>query len=111
MEEIQKSNNGMVNIPYVVYEGTQARNERTTKRLIGIITLLIVLLFGSNGLWLYAWMQYDYSSTSETTQTTQDYWQDGNGYNNINTGTQGDVVNGAEIGDNKDNGEEKSVKK
>lgn len=81
----------MVQIPYIVYEGTQARNERTTKRLIVVIILTITLLFVSNGLWLYAWMQYDYTSTDE------DYWQDGDGYNNINTGDQGDVINGATI--------------
>jgi hypothetical protein len=86
----------MAQIPYVVYEGTQARNERTTKRLVGTIILTILLLFISNGLWLYAWMQYDYTGTS--TETTQDYWQDGDGYNNINTGTQGDVVNGTTAG-------------
>lgn len=27
----------------------------------------------------------------------EDYVQDGEGYNNINTGTQGDVINGAEV--------------
>ena len=91
------SENDIAQVPYVVYEGTQARNERTTKRLIVVLILTIILLFVSNGLWLYAWMQYDYSGTSEV----QDYWQDGEGYNNINTGSQGDVVNGAEADDNK----------
>lgn len=36
--------------------------------------------------------QYDFES----------YTQDGSGYNNINTGTQGDVVNGADISDTKE---------
>lgn len=84
-------------IPYVVYEGTQARNERTTKRLVSVIILTVLLLFISNGLWLYAWMQYDY------TGTTNDYWQDGEGYNNINTGMQGDVTNGTTTDNNTEN--------
>lgn len=87
----------MMQIPYVVYEGTQARNERTTKRLIFAIIFTITLLFASNALWLYAWMQYDYESTDET--TTYEYSQDGQGYNNINTGMQGDVNNGASLDD------------
>lgn len=32
----------------------------------------------------------------------ESYEQDGNGYNNINTGEQGDVINGAEIPDSKE---------
>lgn len=87
----------MMQIPYAVYEGTQARNERTTKRLIFAVVFTIILLFASNALWLYAWMQYDYESTDET--TTYEYSQDGEGYNNINTGTQGDVNNGASLDD------------
>jgi hypothetical protein len=82
----------MAQIPYIVYEGSQARSERLSRRLIMVIIILIATLLISNGAWLYAWLQYDYSGTS--TETTQDYWQDGNGYNNINTGSQGDVTNG-----------------
>ena len=89
----------MAQIPYVVYEGTQARNERTTKRLVSVIILTVLLLFISNGLWLYAWMQYDYTGSD----TVQDYWQDGDGYNNINTGMQGDVVNGTTTDHNTEN--------
>jgi hypothetical protein len=44
-------------------------------------------MFASNALWLYAWCQYDYTSEKVT------YSQDGEGLNNINTGTQGDVSN------------------
>lgn len=47
-------------IPYIVYEGEQARHERTVKRLLAIIVLTIVMLFVSNLLWLRAWMSYDY---------------------------------------------------
>ena len=49
------------NVPYIVYEGAQARQERTIKRLVTIIITLIAMLFASNAIWLYAWMQYDYT--------------------------------------------------
>lgn len=88
----------MMQIPYVVYEGTQARNERTTKRLIFVVLLTVVLLFASNALWLYAWMQYDY--------TGEVYEQDGQGYNNINTGSQGDVNYEPNIDDTQEAAEE-----
>lgn len=48
-------------VPYIVYEGAQARQERTIKRLVIIIVLVICLLFASNAIWLYEWCQYDYS--------------------------------------------------
>lgn len=47
-------------VPYIVYEGSQARYERTTKRLITVIILVIVMLFASNAMWLYAWNSYEY---------------------------------------------------
>ena len=70
-------------------ESTGARWERTVKRLITLVIISLVLLFASNAFWLYAWLQYDYTSEEAV------YEQDGNGVNNINTGTQGDVNNGA----------------
>lgn len=47
-------------VPYIVYEATQARNERTVKRLIIVVIIAVALIFISNAIWLYAWMQYDY---------------------------------------------------
>lgn len=49
-----------LNVPYIVYEGAQARQERTTKRLVIIIIILICMLFASNAMWLYAWNSYEY---------------------------------------------------
>lgn len=72
-------------VPFFVYETEVARNERTTRRLIIALVIAIILLFISNALWLYAWTQYDYSSDAVT------YSQDGEGFNNINTGEQGDI--------------------
>lgn len=78
-------------IPYIAYEGSLARMERTTTRLFKVIVALIIALVLSNALWLGAWMQYDYTSNDVT------YAQDGEGYNNINAGIQGDVTNGADL--------------
>lgn len=50
----------LLNVPYIVYEGTQARNERTVRRLIMVIILLVTMLFAANAIWLYAWTSYDY---------------------------------------------------
>ena len=86
------SHDEMAMIPYIVYEASEAKSERTIKRLIITLILTMVLMFGSNMLWLYAWNQYDYTSEVETVT----YKQDGEGYNNINMGTQGDVANGTE---------------
>jgi len=76
------------NVPYIVYEGSQARQERTVKRLVAIIIICIILLFTSNAMWLYAWMQYDYSCET--------YTQDGLGVNII--GNRNEVDHGPEIG-------------
>ncbi len=49
------------NVPYIVFEGTVARFERTIRRLIILIGITILLLFASNAIWIYEWNQYDYS--------------------------------------------------
>lgn len=76
-------------VPYIVYEGAEARAERHIKRLIVALILTVVLLFASNAFWLYEWTQYDYSST-ET-----EYQQDGQG-TNIIAGRE--VLYGADVG-------------
>ena len=75
-------------VPYIVYEGAQARHERTVMRLIVIIIIAISMLFASNAIWLYVWSQYD--------TVEYDYTQDGRGVNII--GSENEVnQNGAEI--------------
>lgn len=49
-----------LNVPYIVYEGVQARQERTIKRLITVIIIVLCMLFATNAMWLYMWNQYDY---------------------------------------------------
>lgn len=78
------------NIPYIVYEATQARSERTIKKLIIALVISIILMFATNAIWLYAWCQYDYSSEETSTVTTVD-GKDGTA-NYI--GNNGDIHNG-----------------
>lgn len=55
-------------VPYIVFEGTVARFERTVRRLIILIGITILLLFASNALWIYEWNQYDYSDVTVDSQ-------------------------------------------
>ena len=63
--------------------------ERMVKRLWIALIVCIALIFASNASWLYAWMQYEYSS--EEIIVEQDA-QDGGNANYI--GNDGDIVNG-----------------
>ena len=82
------------NVPYIVHEAAMARNERNVKRMIVAIVTAIALLFASNALWLWAWMQYDYSGKEIIVE--QDTTDGGNA-NYI--GNDGDIVNGLPEGD------------
>ena len=62
--EVDSSNQ----VPYIVYEGTIARFERTVKRLIIVLVITILLLFASNAIWVYEWCQYDYSDVTVDSQ-------------------------------------------
>lgn len=48
-------------VSYLVYESAQTRLDRIINRLTIALVVAIGLLFLSNALWLYAWIQYDYS--------------------------------------------------
>lgn len=74
-------------VPYLIYEATQARNERSIKRLVIALIIAIVLMFVSNAIWIYAWLQYDYISEDITVDS-----QDGGNANYI--GHDGDINNG-----------------
>lgn len=74
-------------IPYFAHEGEMARMERVVKRLWITVVLLIVLLVGTNGAWLW------YESQFERFETSIDAEQDGDGVNIIGGG---DVNYGAE---------------
>ena len=82
MEEKQAS------VPYYAHEGMMARNERTIKKLIVSLVITIVLMFASNAIWLFCWMQYDYAGEEETISV-----DGGNGITNY-VGNDGDIENG-----------------
>jgi hypothetical protein len=85
-------------VPYIVHESAQARNERTVKRLVVALIVAIALIFASNAIWLYAWMQYDYSSDMTTSEINVD-GKDGIA-NYI--GNDGDINNGSGYGSESD---------
>lgn len=82
-------------VPYIVFEGEQARNERHIRRLW--VALIIAIILGlaatviSNVLWLSAWTAYDYSS--EDIEVKSD-----NGTANF-IGRDGDITNGEYSGE------------
>ena len=69
-------------IPYIVHEGIMVRMERQIRRITVALIVTVILMFVSNALWLYAWMQYDYTGETTTTRITQD----GHGINTIGDG-------------------------
>lgn len=54
----------MEQIPYIVYEQAEVRHERTIKRLVWALVISIILIFASNGMWLWYESQYTYTETS-----------------------------------------------
>lgn len=68
-------------VPYIVYESSEARHERTAKRLIIALVASILVTLVSNLAWIWLWNQYDY--VSETTTETRTFLQDGKGINII----------------------------
>lgn len=55
-----------------------------SKRWFVAWIITIIALIGTNAAWIYVLQSYEYVS------------QDGDGINNVNSGTQGDLTNGAE---------------
>lgn len=92
----------MFNVPFVVYESAQSRMERANKRLVFAVVLSIILLFLTNAIWLWAWMQYDYVYEGDTTQNTVDFEARDGIANYI--GKDGNIINGTDYSD--DNPEE-----
>ena len=85
----------MMQIPYVVHEGSLARMERIIKKLVLALIITIILLFASNCIWLYAWMQYDYSSEATTTETSTVTVDGKDGVANY-IGNDGEITNGSD---------------
>ena len=79
-------------VPYIVHESAMARAERSAKRFWVVVIMLIVLLVGTNGAWLWYESQFEVVET-----TTIEAEQDGSGVNVVGGG---DVEYGAESNDN-----------
>ena len=79
-------------VPYIVHESAMARAERGAKRLRVVIILLIVLLVGSNGAWLWYESQFEVVET-----TTIEAEQDGSGVNIVGGGNIGYGADGENI--------------
>lgn len=82
-------------VPFIVYEGTIARFERTVRRLIILVGITILLLFASNAIWIYEWNQYDYADV--TMDNT-----DGGNANFMGAGASGVINNGESQSKDKD---------
>lgn len=80
------TNEEMALMPVAQYEKDQQRLMSIIKKQFIAIIVLICLLFGSFGLFVWYESQFE----------TFTYEQDGEGINNVNYGEQGDLNNGAE---------------
>ena len=78
------TNNEVKSVPLIIYESEMKHKTNIIKWLFSIIISLIIVLFISIYLFLSFINSYDFVG----------YEQDGDGINNINTGQQGDVING-----------------
>ena len=96
-----------VEIPYFAHEGMMARMERTIKRLWIALIVVAVLMFATNALWLYAWMQYDYVSETTTDTITVDGKRGVANY----IGGDGDITNGENSKENSNAAKIKDAKK
>lgn len=92
-----ENNNEQITMSRIAFERMQAKDERNDRWRNIIIIILIVFLAATNAAWLYAWNQYDYSSTS--TQTVD---VDGKNGNANYIGGNGDINNGKDSSQNKD---------
>ena len=82
-------NNDNIIMSRIAFERMQSKDERNDRWRNIIIIILIALLAITNGMWLYAWNQYDYYSEDITVDS-----DDGGNANYI--GNDGDIYNEAE---------------
>lgn len=97
-----ENNNEQITMSRIAFERMQAKDERNDRWRNIIIIILIVLLAATNGAWLYAWNQYDYSSSQSV-----DIKADGDSNANY-IGNDGSITNGSKnnSNENKDKKEE-----
>ena len=84
-------------IPYIAFESTTARQERTIKRLWILCIILIVALLGTNAGWIYYEKQFEDVEVTQEVEATSD----GDSDLNINT-IGGDYYGGESEGEAND---------
>lgn len=82
-------------VPYIVYQGTMARFERTVRRLIIAIIVAVIMIAASNVAWLLVFNSYDVVSEEVAVDS-----QDGGNANYI--GASG-IINNGEGGSKEEN--------
>lgn len=75
----------MKEVPYIVFESEMARLERIIRKLFILLAVVLLLLFATNGYWL--WYESQFEDVVTVTQDNAD------GYNNY-VGNDGDIPNG-----------------
>lgn len=77
-------NNEVETIPYFVAEGMIDRQSATIKKLWILCLLLIILLVGSNAMWLWYESQFEYTETtqevSQESESGANYFIGGDSY-------------------------------
>ena len=87
-------------VPYIVYQGTMARFERTLRRLIVALIVAVVMIAASNIAWLLVFNSYDVVSEEVSLDG-----KDGGNANYI--GAPGVINNGEGGSEEKDAAQEK----
>lgn len=77
MDCVTCKENRAASVPYIVHEAGEARAERHIKRLIIALVATVVMMFVSNAVWLYCWMQFDYGVETVTDSYSVDMDADG----------------------------------
>lgn len=88
-------NNDNIIMSRLAFERMQAKDERNDRWRNIIIVLLIILLVATNGMWLWAWNQYDYADETSTVEMDT-----GAGGDNNYIGHNGEINNGTNEGNN-----------
>lgn len=85
-----KDKKSMVNVPYIVYE-KDIEHKNTVIKIMGTsIIFLIISIVATIWMFMSFIGKFNYNN----------FTQDGEGQNNINTGTQGDIINESTIKNN-----------
>lgn len=82
-----KSKNSPPNVPYIVHESAMARQERTIKRLVIMLIVILAIWFSTIGVFVWYLNQYDFENYDVEVST------DGGGDANY-IGNDGNIYNG-----------------